>query len=43
MERYNEDAWAEVNQSVEYFGKSVPLLKRYTCEQHVLYNINRPI
>ena len=27
--RYNE---GEVNQSFEYIGKSVPLLKRYPCE-----------
>ena len=26
---YNEDARAEVNQSFEYVGKSVPLLKGY--------------
>ena len=26
------DARAEVNQSFEYVGKSVPLLKRYSCE-----------
>ena len=29
---YNGDARAEVNQSFEYVGKSVPLLKRYPCE-----------
>ena len=29
---YNWDARAEVNQSFEYVGKSVPLLKRYLCE-----------
>ena len=30
---YNEDATAEANESFEYVGKSVPLLKRYPCEQ----------
>ena len=30
---YNGDARAEVNQSFECVGKSVPLLKRYPCEQ----------
>ena len=30
--RYIRDASAEVNQSCEYVGKSVPLLKRYPCE-----------
>ena len=40
---YNEDARAEVNQNFEYVGKSVPLLKRYPCEQRVLHNINKPI
>ena len=29
MAGYNGDARAEVNQSFEYVGKSVPLLKRY--------------
>ena len=29
---YNGDARAEVNQSFEYVGNSVPLLKRYPCE-----------
>ena len=29
---YNEDARAEVHQSFEYVGKSLPLLKRYPCE-----------
>ena len=29
---YNGDVRAEVNQSFEYVGKSVPLLKRYPCE-----------
>ena len=29
---YNGDARAEVNQSFEYVGKSVPLLKIYPCE-----------
>ena len=29
---YNGDARAEVNQSFEYVGKSVPLLKRCLCE-----------
>ena len=29
---YNGDARAEVNQSFEYVGKSVPLLKSYPCE-----------
>ena len=36
----NEDAKAEVNQSFEYVGKSVLLLKRYPCEQRILHNIN---
>ena len=31
MAPYNGDARAEVNQSFEYFGKSVPLLKIYPC------------
>ena len=39
----NGDARAEVNQSFEYVSKSVPLLKRYPCEQRVLHNINTPI
>ena len=43
MARCNEDAKAEVNQSFEYVGKSVPLLKRYPCEQCVLHSINTPI
>ena len=43
MEGYNEDARAEVNQSSEYVGKSVPLLKRYLCGQLVLYNMSTPI
>ena len=30
---YNKDARTEVNQSFEYVGKSVPLLKRYPCER----------
>ena len=29
---YNGDARAEVNQSFEYVGKNVSLLKRYPCE-----------
>ena len=29
---YNGDARAEVNQSFEYVGKSVPLLKKCPCE-----------
>ena len=37
MAGYNGDARAEVNQSFEYVGKSVPLLKRYPCEH--LYSI----
>ena len=32
MTGYNEDARAEVNQSSECVGKSVPLLKIYPCE-----------
>ena len=30
---FSGDARAEVNQSFEYVGKSVPLLMRYPCEQ----------
>ena len=43
MEEYNEDARDDVSHSSEYFGNSVPLLKRYSCGQHVLRNINTPI
>ena len=32
MAGYNGDARSEVNQSFEYVGKSVPLLKRHPCE-----------
>ena len=31
MAGYNEDKRAEVNQSFENVGKSLPLLKRYPC------------
>ena len=32
MAGYDRDARGEVNQSFEYVGKSVPLLKRHPCE-----------
>ena len=41
--KYSGDARAEVIQSVKYFGKSLPLLKIYQCEQSVLHSTNSPI
>ena len=42
-DRWSEDARAEINRSVEYFGNGVLLLSRYPYEQRALRSINTPI